>query len=828
MANECLKLIDDAAKGVLSDDEISTIVEAMERIKAERGASNKLGSIERELFDEAGKLLEEVEIAAKIEKRNRLMNIVKEGQLFRKSVAAAEQLNDPSLGLEADMVGINSKLEGGRDSVAINAHALEMQYMGGMVADLKAADLHGVYSRGDLDKEINAELRDIQLKKPTGTATKSADAKKIAKVIHKYQKAAVRRENRAGSWIRELEGRGVGQSHNRRKMERETAIVWKADVNNILDWDRMKVPLDERNDFLQSAYEAMTTGTRKDAPGAQTDLQFAFTGPGNLAKKASSHRVLHFKTADDWFEYNEKYGKLNFRESVANDLRMAAMNTALMDKFGTNPQAMFDKVRDRLKKKYRSDPKMHRRLERKTLDWFMAELDGSANFADNETLAAFGANFRAIQSMAKLGGAFISSIVDVAAAASERRFQGRSLLDSHLDALKVVFEGVAPGERRHTAELLGIGIGGLQGGVMARFASQDELTGKMSKLMGAYFKLNLLQPWTDGVKRGVGLMMSRDLAVMSAKGWDALDPRTRRNLAQYGMDAAKWEVAKLAVVDGPDGLKYMIPSEIQNASLPGRKGQALKDEVQKIMSGYITDRVEFASPTPGAKERALIRGGSTKGTAWGEAVRFLMQFKAFPITVISRVQGRDIYSGGAKSLGDAFMKGEGDLLGLATYIAGSGVLGYFALQAKEAAKGREFRENSPGLFISAMLQGGGLGLYGDFLLGEANRFGGTPIDTAAGPGIGIVLGKGGVVDITQRMIHGVADGDAPDVGAALLKLAQSNIPGANLFYTKAAMDYLVFYRLQEMANPGYLKRMERRMKKENNQTFFFPPSEAVR
>jgi len=41
----------------------------------------------------------------------------------------------------------------------------------------------------------------------------------------------------------------------------------------------------------------------------------------------------------------------------------------------------------------------------------------------------------------------------------------------------------------------------------------------------------------------------------------------------------------------------------------------------------------------------------------------------------------------------------------------------------------------------------------------------------------------------------------------------------------AALDYLVLYNLQEMANPGYLKRVEKRIERENGQTFLFPPSQ---
>mgnify|MGYP001594006474 CR=1 FL=1 len=66
-----------------------------------------------------------------------------------------------------------------------------------------------------------------------------------------------------------------------------------------------------------------------------------------------------------------------------------------------------------------------------------------------------------------------------------------------------------------------------------------------------------------------------------------------------------------------------------------------------------------------------------------------------------------------------------------------------------------------------------------------------------------------------------------DAGAKLLRTGINTLPGINLFYTRAALDYLILYQMQESINPGYLRRMERRIEKENGQKFFLPPSSAI-
>jgi polyphosphate kinase 2 (PPK2 family) len=42
-----------------------------------------------------------------------------------------------------------------------------------------------------------------------------------------------------------------------------------------------------------------------------------------------------------------------------------------------------------------------------------------------------------------------------------------------------------------------------------------------------------------------------------------------------------------------------------------------------------------------------------------------------------------------------------------------------------------------------------------------------------------------------------------------------------------ALDYLILYQIQESLNPGYLRRMERRMEQENAQSFLIRPSQHI-
>jgi hypothetical protein len=80
-------------------------------------------------------------------------------------------------------------------------------------------------------------------------------------------------------------------------------------------------------------------------------------------------------------------------------------------------------------------------------------------------------------------------------------------------------------------------------------------------------------------------------------------------------------------------------------------------------------------------------------------------------------------------------------------------------------------------------------------------------------------------DEIARLFGDLKSGD--DSAAQALRFTISNTPYANLFYTRMAADYLFLYELQETMNPGYLRRMERRIEQETGSEWWLRPSEAA-
>lgn len=242
-----------------------------------------------------------------------------------------------------------------------------------------------------------------------------------------------------------------------------------------------------------------------------------------------------------------------------------------------------------------------------------------------------------------------------------------------------------------------------------------------------------------------------------------------------------------------------------------------REDVAVKLQTLLSDRMNYAVVSPDARARVITTWGLQRGTPAGEIARAVMQFKSFGVGFTQRVVGREIYGYGARRVRDIRAQ---EMIGMAQLIASTTAFGYLALTAKDLWKAKKPRNpNDWKTWAAAMQQGGGFGIYGDFLFGEASRFGNSPVETLSGP----TVGKG--ADI-WNLIQAAKAGEDPSAKA--FRFAVNNTPFINLFYTRLALDYAVFWQIQESLNPGYLRRMERRARTENDQEYLLRPSEAAR
>lgn len=134
-------------------------------------------------------------------------------------------------------------------------------------------------------------------------------------------------------------------------------------------------------------------------------------------------------------------------------------------------------------------------------------------------------------------------------------------------------------------------------------------------------------------------------------------------------------------------------------------------------------------------------------------------------------------------------------------------------------------ETGCAFWFQALARGGGLGIFGDFLFSDVNRYGGGIWNTIAGPVLGTQL------DQATRLTVGnlqelIKEGEAKNAGRELTRFAELMTPGRSLWYARLAMERLIFDEMQKMIDPNAnaaFRRIERRAHRERGQSFFSPP-----
>jgi hypothetical protein len=845
----CIEAVERAAGRKLGDDEMESLFTALERRRKYLEATGVVADTEEAALRAADDIARDLELAAVIERRNAGINWTRRVErtawlmnTFGKNVAE---------GLEAMLVGVNRAKQGARAGVAQTQERLVKQYMAGFTHDLEATGHLPLFSSGAMDREVSRALWSLGQQDAKRVPTRAEadaiaalprEAVDIAKVIQKWQELARLDANRAGAAIGKEPGYITRQSHDPEKIRGNgsTAAMdaWAQVALDTFDMDAM---LAERLDgdpaaMLRDLWTNLSSGNHMKAVPEPT----GFKGPGNIAKKLSQGRVIRFKDADAWFRYNETFGTGNLRESVISGLRHNGEATGLMQVLGTNPQAMFEAIKgDAIQQlKDAGDVEQVAKIQQKTnrLDMFMSAVDGSMNIAGNAMWARRAANVRSWESLSKLGGMLLSQLNDVAVYASGARYQGRGFFAGMTEAVSGLGRGLKATETRDLAASLGVVLDNMAGelGRIGTFAEG----GNLARVTQIFMKLNGSTWWTNRMRTSAAFGMSHHMALQSEKGWSALGEDFQRVLSLYGIGEAEWKVIQKTGAKHVDGRSYIVPEALRTVDdehVRGYVGQAASDaekahartDIEDKLRNYFVDQTSILALEPDAKVRATTLQGTRAGTWTGELMRFVMQFKSFTGAYMQRILGRELFGRGYEgdSIIGALRHGNGEFTGLAQLVVTSTLMGYASMALKDLAKGRTPRDptQSPAdaakIFLAAMVQGGGAGIYGDFLFGQASRMGSGMIEQAAGP---TISSAGRFVDLYHKAIAG------DDVAARALNEVLNNTPFLNLFYTRAALNYLIFYRLQESMNPGYLRRMEADVEKNNAQGFLLRPSEVVR
>ena len=659
------------------------------------------------------------------------------------------------------------------------------------------------------------------------------EAREGAAQFHQVAKELLSRFNDTGGKVREREDWGLPHHHSQRQIAAAGRDAWVEKTTPLLNRERYVNEDGSRmNDaqmqtFLQQAWETLATGgVNKLEPGARR-------GSAMEANLHSEARSIHFKDTDAYMAYQRDFGELSLYDVMTAHIRGMADSIAMVETFGPNPEHAYRFFRDAAHREAlmaapTSKGKLQKELVR--LDNLFDHVSGNTLPVADERLAYAFDTARKWLVASRLGSAFISSLPDEATMQLTARV-------NNLDAMQLFRNELAtlnPANQveKRLANRAGLALRTAIGS-LNRFGDESIRNTVATKAASFTMRVSGLNAITEARRRAFGTTMMSSLGQLTRdfEHFDQIDPHDHRILLSKGITDADWKVWKLAEHEDwghgngtmltPESI-YRIPDEaLAGIGNLNANPQHLRREAATRLLGITLEETNMAVVEPGSRERAALFSNLQRGTWKGELTRSIFLFKTMPIAMILRHWERGMGMPDARSKAGY----------IAAMVASTTVMGMAALQVDELLKGRDPVNMNPfegkagaRNWVRAMLKGGSLGIYGDFLFSDTTQHGQSPIASALGPLAG---GAEELLGLTQGNLVELAQGKTTHAGAELVKFAKGMTPLANLWYTKAVTDHLIFNQLQEMASPGYLSRVRARAQREFGQSFWWEPQSAA-
>lgn len=736
-------------------------------------------------------------------------------QLDHPTLSASEVV-DRMVAAHGDMSGIQS--------IDSKARAIASVYRG---------DLVDFYTniKGGLGVFTDAELVQKIVRERFNDSTGDPLAKKISDKMGEVFEGMRERFNRAGGDIGKLDDWGLPQTHSLEKIVLAGKQAWVQKAEGLIDTskyvheDGTYYSQQEIRELLEYSFDTLSSnGANKTEIGRQS-----FGGNSKVTSRHSESRVLHFKDAESWMEYQSEFGGMPFVDLIEAHVNGLSKDIAMVENLGSSPKNSMRILMDAAEQKdwlkgVDADTTAKSRKRAQTMfDEFMG-----ANTPESEVLANLGLAYRSMNVASMLGGTTLSSFTDQAMikkTANIHNIAWRKTFGELISQLNPKNK-----EDRELAHSLGLATEEMLGSI-ARW-SDDGLTsvsGKSQKLArvssavaSQVMRVSGLNALTAASKVGFTKMLMEKYGRLSrSKAWSELDELDRELMQKTGLSERVWEVMRLAepVVDRKGNQLmsarsiYEIPDE---KLLAFGDSQRVRDEVASSFQAHLLDEQGMAVVEAGLRERTFMSAGQKKGTVPGEIFKSMLQFKSFPAAFLMRHGSR------AMSQPTKMSKAG---YGISIF-AMTTLLGALVVQLKELANGNDpqtmWDSDDPQKTINFLtrsaVQGGGLSILGDILVAGTDTSGRSASDFMVGP---FGSDAKAVLGLTVGNFTQYYEGKDTNAANEAFKLLKNKIPAQNLWYTKAATNRMIFDEMQDMIAPGYREKLLRKAEREQDRTRFW-------
>lgn len=757
-------------------------------------------------------------------------------QLKRKHKIAAQDILKQSQNIAALDHGKLSSMEVIDRMVAAHGDMSGIQSIDSKargIASIYRGELVDFYTniKGGLGVFTDQELVQKIVRERFGENTGDALAKKISDKMGDVFETMRDRFNRNGGDIGKLDNWGLPQTHNLEKIAKAGKEAWVNKAESLIDTRQY---VHENGDYysqqeirslLEYTYDTLSSdGANKIEVGRQA----TGSGTSKVTNRHSESRVLHFKDAESWLEYQSEFGGMQFVDLVEAHINGLSKDIAMVENLGSNPKTALKILMDAAAKKdwEKGIDENKTQSSRKRAQVMFDEFSGG-NTPQSQVLANLGIAYRSMNVASMLGGTTIASLADQATIAKTAHVHGLSYrkafgeLLSQLNPANKADRDFAHGLGLATEEMLGSIARWSDDGLTSTYGKSEKLARISSGVATQVMRVSFLNALTSASKVGfTKLLMEKYGRLSRSKAWNDLDVQDRELLSNTGLDERAWQVFQLAepVMDRKGNQLmsarsiYEIPDEKLTAFGDPKQ---VKDQVASQLQAHLLDEQGMAVIEAGLRERTWMTVGA-KGTITGEVFKGLMQFKSFSASFLMRQGSRTMAQEGLK--------------GKAAYaiplMVSMTLLGGLVVQLREILNGNDpqtiYDSNDPkkatSFFMRSLVAGGGLPVLGDILVAgtdtsgrDANSFVSGPLGSDFTALLGLTVGN-----LTQYN-----EGKDTNFSNEAFKFVKGKIPAQNLWYTKAAINRMFFDEIQDTIAPGYREKALRKAERQQDRERFW-------
>ncbi|WP_278376114.1 hypothetical protein [Sulfitobacter pontiacus] len=581
-----------------------------------------------------------------------------------------------------------------------------------------------------------AQMKNI-VRELHGEATGDEAAGALAKGIREALEDMRLMFNEAGGIIGQLDNYGLPHSHSRRAVTKAGFDQWFQDIAPNLKWSQIEdhmtgkpfqpegappPSMETQQRFLREIYDNLKFGKE-----SQAAIYGRPTGSA-LYKRRAESRSLHFNSADQWIDYNKKYGSGDPFKSLMGHVHKMSRDIVAMREFGPNPGMGIEYQEQLAMKRARQEGldadkvagngKFARRMFR------VESGGGQAETLWQDYVSTFLSSTRHVLTSAFLDRAIIASLSDtntVRLAAQQMGMNPGNVLSRHVKMMSDSMtkdDALRAGWVADTLADPGIAL--------ARFQSEVPPGEIAERLSSASMRIQGLSGWTDAGRIAFQMEMAGLMAANAGRTLSDVDAPLQKALRDVGVTDDDWAQFTRAehMFTAGNGATFASPIYWREATdLPYDQAEDIFFKIQ----GMIEEQTEFAVPTQSLLARGMVDPSAydiPPGTLPYEIVKSGLMFKSFAMTFTVNQWRRTMAQPSlAGKIGYA-----------ANLVGGATALGAVSLQLAEIIKGNDPQDMTDGMFWArAGLKGGGFAVVGDIVSAGQSSWGGGFGSYVAGP-----------------------------------------------------------------------------------------------